>query len=422
MTDWQGKRVTVFGLARSGQAAARLLSRLGSQVRISEQAPSEKIPAEFLTWAKGQEIPIEFGGHTPSFATGSDLFVISPGMRVDALPLQWAREWGIPVWSEIELASCFCPCPIVAVTGSNGKTTTTTLIAEILKAAGRRVWLCGNVGYPFADSVLEMTALDIVALEVSSFQLETIDSFCPHVAVWTNFSQNHLDRHRDLEEYFSAKSRIFKNQQQQDFAVLNARDERVRALVPNLRARVILFDEPGQAQEEGFKNPNYLAAVRVAQIFAVSKEVYQKVLHDFRGVEHRTERVRRLDGVDYINDSKATTVESGRWALQNTDQPVIMICGGRDKNLDYTVLRDLVRQRVKKMILIGEARPILKRVFADIVPVLEADDLERAVHLARQQAQPGDAVLLSPMCASFDMFKNYEERGRAFKEIVKRLT
>lgn len=422
MIDWKGKRVTVFGLARSGQAAVRLLHRVGCPVRASEQASPDKVSSDFVRWAAAERIPLEFNGHTRPFVTESDAWVISPGMRADAQPLAWAREQAIPVWSEIELAYRFCPCPIVAVTGSNGKTTTTTLIHDVLKAAGKRAWLCGNVGYPFAESVLDMSPSDVVALEVSSFQLEAIDLFRPHVAVWTNFSQNHLDRHQDLEEYFTAKGRIFKNQQPEDFAVLNAKDERLSALAAGLHSQVVLFDDPGQARAEGFKNPNYLAVIRCAQIFGVSKEVYQKVLRDFRGVEHRTEKVRTLDGVDYINDSKATTVESGRWALQNIDQPVIMICGGRDKHLDYTVLRDIVRQRVKKMVVIGEARPILKQAFSDVVPILEAESLEQAVSLAREQAHAGDAVLLSPMCASFDMFKNYEERGKVFKDIVGRLT
>jgi len=421
MIDFAGKRVTVVGLAKSGQAAAQLLDKLGARVRVAEQVSSDKFPPEFCDWLRERKIPAEFGRHTQAFIADSDFLVISPGVRVDALPLVWARARGIPVWSEIELAARLCPCPIIAVTGSNGKTTTVTLITEILKAAGKNARLCGNVGYPFSQYVLDLKSTDYVVLEISSFQLEAIETFKPYIAVWINFSQNHLDRHKDLTEYFEAKKRIFLNQDHNDFAVLNAADEKLRRLEKELKARVVFFGYPGHAQEENIQNPNYLAAAQVARILGVRPEVYRQVFADFRGVEHRLEKVRVLDGVEYINDSKATTVESGRWALLNIDRRVVMICGGRDKNLDYSVLRDLVKQRVKNMIVIGEAREKIAKVFADVVKVEEAGDFQQAIVLARGLARPGDVVLLSPMCASFDMFKNYEERGRVFKEIVQGL-
>ncbi len=423
MNDFfKGKKVTVVGLARSGQAAAALLDKVGARVKISEKAPMESFPPEFQNWLKEKKISCEFQGHSQGFVEDSDLVVVSPGVRVDAPPLVWARGKGIPVWSEIELSSRLCPCPMIAVTGSNGKTTTVTLITEVLKAAGKNARLCGNVGFPFAQYVLDLSPRDYAVLEISSFQLETIASFKPHVAVWTNFGQNHLDRHKDLDEYFQAKKRIFLNQDANDFAVLNARDQMVAALAGELKAKVFLFDYPGHSQEESIKNPNYLATAQVAKILGVPREVYQKVFAEFRGVEHRLERVRTLEGVVYINDSKDTTVESGRWALQNLDVPIVMICGGRDKNLDYTVLRDLAKKKVKAMVVIGEAREKLKKAFTGFVRVEDGGtDLGAAVDLARKLARPGDCVVLSPMCASFDMFKNYEERGRIFKKIVQDL-
>jgi len=231
-----------------------------------------------------------------------------------------------------------------------------------------------------------------------------------------------LDRHKDLDEYFQAKQRIFMNQDAGDFAVLNAQDEKLRSLEPELKAKVVLFDYPGQAQEENMKNPNYLAAAQVGRILGIPREIYQKVFAEFCGVEHRLERVRTLEGIEYINDSKATTVESGRWALQNLDKPIVMICGGSNKKLDYSVLQDLVRQKVKHMIVIGEIREQLRQVFSSVVPVSEGGmDFSKAVDMARARAQPGGVVLLSPMTASFDMFKNYEERGKVFKKIVQEM-
>ena len=423
MTDFSGKRVTVVGLARSGQAAAKLLKQLGARVKVSDQGQPNAFPSEFLQWLSQEGVGKEFGGHSKEFILDSDLVIISPGVHVDALPLQWAREQAIPVWSEIELAAQLCLCPIIAVTGSNGKTTTVTLISEILKAAGKNVRLCGNVGTPFSQYVLELKPQDYVVLEISSFQLETIVTFRPKVAVLINFSQNHLDRHRDLDEYFNAKCRIFMNQGADDFAVLNAGDEKVCSLQKKLKSQVFFFNYPGHAAEEQITNPNYLAAAQVARILGIPREIYQKVFAEFRGVEHRLEKVRTLDGIEYINDSKATTVESGRWALENLERPVIMICGGEDKKLDYVSLRDLVHRKVKHMVVIGKIRQQLAETFGSVVPVTDGGtEFRQAIERARSFAQQGDCVLLSPMTSSFDMFKNYEERGRIFKEIVGQLS
>ncbi|MDP2654027.1 MAG: UDP-N-acetylmuramoyl-L-alanine--D-glutamate ligase [Candidatus Omnitrophota bacterium] len=413
--DLHNKTVTVIGAGRSGLAAARLIVRNGGRVKISEKSPRMELPEEFRLWAEQAGVAMEWGGNTRELVTSSDLVVLSPGVPIASQPVAWAKASGIPVIGEVELAFRFCSKPVIAVTGSNGKTTTVTLIRNVLAEAGFGVCLCGNVGEPFTDFVQDMSRIDYVVLEISSFQLETIEHFRPRIAVFLNFSQNHLDRHKDVDEYFDAKKRIFMNQGPGDYAVLNAQIDRISDLVPELRASVVLFNEDTAV------NPNHQAVLKVAGVLGIGEEVCRKVFGEFKGVEHRMETVRTLDGVDYINDSKSTTAESGRWALQNIDRPIVMICGGRDKNIDFSVLNDLVRRKVKRMIAYGEARGKLKKTFEGVVAVDERERLPEAVEQARKSAGPGDCVLLSPMCASFDLFQNYEHRGRVFKEIVSSL-
>jgi UDP-N-acetylmuramoylalanine--D-glutamate ligase len=405
-----GKKVTVIGAARSGIAVAEVVLRLGGIAKISDSKPFEKLDG----------VVVEAGGHTQGFIQDSDYVVLSPGVRLDALPVKWARERGIEVMGEVEFAFRLCPCPVVAVTGSNGKTTTSTVIAEIIKGAGRQVCLCGNIGSPFSKHVLDLKPSDTVVLEISSFQLESTIHFKPHVAVWTNFSQNHLDRHKDLEEYFQAKCKIFDNQDGKDFAVLNFLDPQHRKLAERLKSKVLFFNTPGKAPR--VDNPNYLAAMQAAHALGISEDICLRVFSGFKGVEHRLEFVRELGGVDFINDSKSTTVEAGRWALERSVKPMVMICGGLDKHLDYSPLKSLVAQKVKHMFAIGQAREIMRSTFGDVVAVDTVSSLEEAVKAARGIAKPGECVLLSPMCASFDMFKDYEHRGRCFKEIVNNLT
>lgn len=414
----KNKKVTIIGLGRSGFSLARLIARLGGMVKISEKAVFDPAKHSFQGKALKEIVEMEFGGHTRRFVEDSDLLVISPGVTGDADPVCWARAKGIPVLGEIELAWRFCPCPVIAVTGSNGKTTVVTLIKNIFEQAQRKVCACGNIGLPFSDYVLDLKKGEIVVLEISSFQLESIIHFKPHVAVLLNFSQNHLDRHADLEEYFHAKKRIFENQTKDDFAVLNYQYPRLRNLAKELKARVTFFNTPQTSTAGPFQNPNYLAAREVARLMAIEPRICQKVFESFRGVEHRLEWVRQIEGIDFINDSKSTTAEAGRWALESAPKPVLMICGGRDKNIDFTILRDVVRQKVKRMVVIGEAKEKIKKAFADLISVEEANDLKQAVIRARQDAVAGDTVIFSPMCMSFDMFANFEERGRIFKTIV----
>ena len=407
--DLKNKKVTIIGAARSGIAVAEAVLHLGGIAKISESKALEPLDG----------VIVESGGHTQGFIQDSDYVVLSPGVRLDALPVKWARERGIEVMGEVEFAFRLCPCPIVAITGSNGKTTTTTVIAEILKRAGRSVCLCGNIGSPFSKYVLDLKPTDIVVLEISSFQLESTIHFKPHVAVWTNFSQNHLDRHKDLLEYFEAKCKILHNQDAQDFVVLNFQDHQLRKLSESLKAKVLFFNTP--EKPTGVDNLNYLAAMQAAKALGIGEEICLKVFTEFKGVEHRLEFVRDMGGVEFINDSKSTTVEAGRWALERTVKPLVMICGGLDKHLDYSPLKSLVAKKVKHMIAIGQAREIMRSTFGDVVQVDTFASLEEAVKTARGIARSGECVLLSPMCASFDMFKDYEDRGRCFKEIVNKL-
>jgi UDP-N-acetylmuramoylalanine--D-glutamate ligase len=429
--DLKNKRVTVIGAARSGIAVANVLLRLGGVPKITENKKIEEFSAQLKELSDPDRVKIEAGGHTQAFIQDSDYVVLSPGVRLDSLPVKWARGLGIEVMGEVEFAYRLCPCPIVAVTGSNGKTTTSTVIAEILKRAGRHVCLCGNIGSPFSKHVLDLKPSDIVVLEISSFQLESTVHFKPHVAVWTNFSQNHLDRHKDLDEYFQAKAKIYANQDSKDFAVLNFLDPHHRTRSDQflgahahhkgegIRSKVLFFNTP--AKTMGVENPNYLAAIQAARALDLSEDICLKVFSEFKGVEHRLEFVREVGGIDFINDSKSTTVESGRWALERAQKPTVMICGGLDKHLDYSHLRSLVAQKVKHMIAIGQAREIMRSTFGDVVAVETFTSLDEAVNAARGAARSGDCVLFSPMCASFDMFKDYENRGRCFKEIVNNL-
>ncbi len=410
MIDLKNKKVTVIGAARSGIAAADLVLRLGGIPKISDSKKQISV---------SPGIRIEVGGHTKEFIQDSDYVILSPGVRLDSQPVQWAREKGIEVMGEVELAFRCCPCPIVAVTGSNGKTTTVTLVAEILKKANRIVRLCGNIGSPFSSHVLNLKQTDIVVLEISSFQLESTIHFKPHVAVWLNFSRNHLDRHKDLAEYFEAKRKILKNQDQEDFIIFNFDQEEFQELAKGLRSKVLFFNGPQSPLD--ITNPNYRAAMVVAKALGISEDISRQVFSEFKGVEHRLELVRTLHGVDYINDSKSTTDQSGQWALERMTKPAIMICGGSEKNIDYKGLKLLVGEKVKHMIAIGQIRGQIKDTFADVVPLEVVDSLDSAVRIAQEKASLGDCVLFSPMTASFDMFKDYEHRGKVFKEIVEQL-
>ncbi|MBF0484261.1 MAG: hypothetical protein HQL25_06100 [Candidatus Omnitrophica bacterium] len=437
--DLQNKKVVIIGAQKSGLAAAKLAKTAGaSLVKISEMSLPEKFDASVHSFLKEFGIEVEWGGHTKDFVQDSDWVILSPGVRFDADPVKWAKEKCLPVLGEIEFAFQFCKVPVIAVTGSNGKTTTVNLIKNVLVSAGYKACLCGNVGTPFSEYAYEINQNDFVVLEVSSFQMEslvrpesifrsekspagwTVRGFKPYIGVILNFNPNHLDRHADIDEYFNAKSQIFLNQTSEDFAVLNGNAPRLAELAERLPSKIEFYNKNIPIENANL-NDNQLAVLRVAQILNIKPVVCQEVFNSFKGIQHRMEFVRNLNGVDYINDSKATTVESGEWALNAMNKSVIMICGGYDKKLDYRPLRELVREKVKHMIVIGDTRPRLKETFSDVVALQEADSFEQAILTAKNIAKSGECVLLSPMCASFDMFKNFEHRGEEFKRIVNSL-
>src|SRR3989338_1022410 len=431
--NYRGKKVAVVGLARSGAGVSRLLRDLGSQVYVTDSADNDRlrILAEDL---KRRGIYLETGGHSLDFIRNKDLVVSSPCVSNKSQALLWADELKIQVVSEIELSWSLCPATVIAITGTNCKTTVTTLLGKVLGTTGwpprlrrgdsrshRRVWTLGNIGKPFAQEVMNMHSDDFVSLEVSSFQLERIIAFKPKVSVILNFTRDHLDRYGDMPEYLAAKKRIFMNQSRDDYLVLNYDQPILRGLAKESKAKVIFFNARRATQDAPHLNPNHYAVMAVAKIFGISEARCMEVFRNFKGVEHRLEQVRTINGIEFINDSKATNVDSTVWALQGMHKPTILIAGGRDKNSDYRLISDLIKQKVKLLMLIGEAREKIRTAFKGLLSIEEASSLEEATQKSFKRAHGGDCVLLSPMCASFDMFEDYEQRGRVFKEIVNKL-
>jgi UDP-N-acetylmuramoylalanine--D-glutamate ligase len=407
---FKNKRVIIVGLARSGLACADLLYGLGAKVSVTDNQDSP------LTRANRQklrdpDVSVELGRHTKDLVKDQDLLVISPGVPNDALPILWAREFRIPVISEIECAWMLCPGTVTAITGSNGKTTVTTLIGRMIEAAKHRAFVCGNIGDPFSGEVANIREKDFVSLEVSSFQLENITSFKPKIAVILNLTRNHLDRYRSMQEYRDAKKRIFMNQDESDHLVLNGENPFVKELAKETKARVVYFSQTKEL------NPNQAAVMAVGDLLGIDQDLTLKVLRDFKGLKHRQEEVAQVNCVKFINDSKATTADSTLWALGSISSPVILIAGGRDKGVDYGVILELARRKVKNLILLGEAKEKIASSLKGLA-MEEAATMEEAVAKAYQRALPGDCVLLSPMCSSFDMFSDYEERGEVFKRAV----
>jgi len=446
--DLNGKRILVVGLGKSGVASALFLKAHGARVTVSDTKSGDELRNE-IPILLDRGITVETGGHGDRTFRGQDLIVVSPGVPVDAEPLLQARALGESVIGEVELAAQFLSGSIVAITGSNGKTTTTTLTGEIMTAGGFPTLVGGNIGTPAISLADRAQPETMIVLEVSSFQLETIQTFRPRVAVVLNVTPDHLDRHRTFEVYVDAKARIFENQQGSDFAVLNADDPTCVAMAARTRAQVfwfsrqkevkqgswvhdgnILFRDAGGQREimqvseiplKGAHNlENVLAAVCAGGLIGCAPEKIRQAVQNFKAVEHRLEFVATVDGVDYYNDSKATNVDATIKALESFPANIHLILGGKDKGSDYTVLNDLLRQRVKCVYTIGAAAAkIESQIKAEIVP---AETLESAIRKAHAAAQPGDVVLLAPACASFDQFKNYEHRGQVFKEIVRGLS
>ncbi|MFA6600417.1 MAG: UDP-N-acetylmuramoyl-L-alanine--D-glutamate ligase [Candidatus Omnitrophota bacterium] len=419
-----GKKAAVWGLGITGVESARFLSQRGFDVFAFDQMTSPELSERSET-LKREGISVETGTAEPSRLWECEWILISPGIR-PTLPLYVeARRRGMSVWSEIEAASWFCPSPhIYAVTGSAGKTTVTTLLAQVLAKSGRRTVTCGNIGNPWIREVDAIRPSDVVVMELSSFQLFHCETFCPEIGVLLNISPNHLDWHKDMPEYVHAKLNLFRNQRESDLAILRSEDEEKYFPGEIFGARKIYSDrrEIRSNPAGGELNPNEYVISLAADSLGIEDGILKEVFRDFRGIEHRLETVETVGGVTFVNDSKCTTPLSLAWGLAKYPPgTVVLIAGGRAKSSDFGTLKKVLGERVKKAVLIGESRDAIASAWEGACPALKAVDFRAAVHAAFQAAAPGDTVLLSPGCASFDMFKNYGDRGRIFKEIVRDL-
>src|SRR5947208_7180013 len=446
--ELRGKRVLVVGLARTGVATALFCAARGANVTTTDTRTETEI-GEAIAPLRTAGVSLELGGHRENAFLEQDLIVPSPGVPADAPLLQAARAKGVAIWSEVELADRFLKGRLIGITGSNGKTTTTSLIEHILKIAGFSTILAGNIGTPLISCVERTNDSTIAVVELSSFQLELIEAFRPNIAVFLNLTPDHLDRHYTLEAYGRAKARIFENQTEADSAVLNADDPATTPLAPAkphvfwfsrkqrvaqgafLRGSEILFRHEGQEETvlhlkaiplAGAHNlENVLAAVAATRLAGAEPAAIAKGVRSFAGVEQRLEFVAEIGGVRYYNDSKATNVDATLKALDAFPGRILILLGGKDKGSDYTVLQQSLREKATLALLIGSAADKIEKQIVENVSVERAGTIERAVEIASRRARPGDTVLLAPACASFDQFQNYEHRGRRFKQLVRQL-
>jgi len=444
------KRVLVVGLGKSGLAAAHFLKAHGARVTVSDARPITLIKE--LSSLLDEGFIVEAGSHGLLTFRRQDLIVVSPGVPMATPELMTVRAVGAHIIGELELGAQFLQGEVIAITGSNGKTTTTALLGEILKASGRPTLVGGNIGRPVTAMVAESTPETWSVLEVSSFQLETVETFKPRIAVVLNITPDHLDRHGTFAAYAAAKARITERQTPADFLILNAEDAPTQGIAAKTNARIYWFSARRQIKQGAFVHgesvffiakegttpepvmpvveiglagshnvENVLAAVCAARLAGVPAETVRKAVAAFQAVEHRLEFVRELHGVRYFNDSKATNVDATAKAVEAFPGGILLILGGKDKDSDYSVLAPLLRQRVQTVITIGSAAEKIEHQLAGVVKIERAGTMERAVALAREQADPGDVVLLAPACASFDQFENYEHRGRVFKDLARQL-
>ena len=452
---FKDKKITVFGLSRSGIAVSRLLHNLGASICVTDSKPANKLQNEIVAL---NDLDIDFilGGHQPKCIKNKDLLVVSPGVPLDNPILIQAKREGIPIQGELEVAASVCRTPIVAITGTKGKSTTAVLTAELLKKGNfGTVCLAGNIGKPLSNEVQHLRANDIAVLEVSSFQLETIVNFCPFVSVILNLARDHLDRHQTMEIYQEIKGKIFQNQTDDHWIILNSEDPKVSRFSNNTNAKPIHFSDSTEPKTGTFLRNNeiciswhneliqvcniseislkgkhnirnILAAIAVAQIFEISPRNIRSTVINFTShkhpvLSHAFEFVKEVNGIKFINDSKATNVIAVRAALESIDSPIILIMGGYDKGNNYEPLIELIQSKVKKVILLGASTQIIRNALPIDIVTLNTANMTVAVHLAYEHSEPGDTVLLSPANASFDMFENYQERGHAFREIVTKL-
>ena len=448
--DLNGQKVTVVGLGETGKALVPFLANRGARVTVSDSRSETELAAEVEAVARFAP-ELDLGGHSEDVFLKSDLIVISPGVPLTLPPLKRANDKGVRVIGELELAFRFMKKDIVAVTGTNGKSTTVTLLGHILRTGGKKVFVGGNLGIPLISFVSGDQTDDIAVVEVSSFQLETIETFRPHWAVVLNLSPDHLDRYGSIEEYRSAKAAVFRNQKPEDFAVLNFDDPGVSSMAAKVRSQIRYFSRKEKVPrgafiennsvvltgdglhgietvslarsilQGGHNHENILASLLIARDVGVEHDKLEEALETFTPLKHRMEFVASINGVIFYDDSKGTNVGAVAQALSGMDRPVVLILGGRDKDSDFTLLSEPVRKKTRALVMVGEAGPDIYRALKDDAPSHLAGSFKEAVENAYHLARPGDAVLLSPACASFDMFQNYAHRGRVFQELVRGL-
>jgi UDP-N-acetylmuramoylalanine--D-glutamate ligase len=450
MNDFKNRNILVMGLGNSGYACACFLAGIGAIVTVTDMAEEEKfLPVSTKLRERG--INLELGGHRLNTIESSDMIVMSPGVPHTIEPIQLARKKGIPVIGEIELAAMFIKEPMIAITGTNGKTTTTRLISKMIEESGFKVFTGGNIGTPLIEYVGRTEKADRVIVEVSSFQLDTIQRFRPHVSVILNITEDHLDRYDSFASYAESKARIFRNQQENDWAVLNGADKLIRSLAGNSRATNLFFNSPEESENSaiinfekiylpicqgeehqtinlsgttlaGKHNHENIAAASLATLAAGGNiEGIRSALENFRGLPHRLEYVMTIGEVQYFDDSKATNVDAVLRALDAFQGRVILIMGGRGKGGEYEILKDQLLKKVHLLLVIGDARKDIKKTLNSYAEIIEETSMDSAVATAYGRAVPGDTVLLSPACASFDMFDSYAHRGDVFCQAVKKI-
>jgi UDP-N-acetylmuramoylalanine--D-glutamate ligase len=453
-SDLKDKRVLVVGLARTGVALAKFLVKQGAQVTVSDHKSKAEL-ANYLELMEGTAVTFELGGHTPKTFLQQDLIIMSPGISPALKIFDYARSQGVKVTGEFEFCAQFIKEPVIAITGTNGKTTVAHLIHLFLRESGITSWLGGNYGAPLSEYLMGPMDSQVLICEVSSFMLEHVETFTPKNVVFTNLAENHLDRYRNMEEYVNAKRKIFLNTNQNTTSILNADDNAVVELARDpavQRGRIFYFSRK-QSLEPQIMNiggavaikdkihvrtgpeieyynranvkmrgahsiENIMAALLAAREHGAKHDAIQQVMDTFHGMPHRLEYVRKVGGVEFFNDSKATNVQAVKRALDAFEENIILIMGGKDTNLTYTPIAEAIRRKVKNLILVGEAKERINRDIGDFSETFLIGTFEEAVLIAFQKSRIGDVVLMSPGCSSFDMFENYVERGNYFKEIV----
>jgi len=445
LLDLRNKKVLVVGLGSSGMACAELLHEEGAIVFATDSGDGQEV-REHAGMLKKKDIETETGRHTEGFIRQAELMVLSPGVPRDGFPVKYALDNAIPVISEIELGFQFCKAPIVAITGTNGKSTVVTLLGKVFRAAGKDHVVLGNIGTPFCSGVKALKKKSVCILEVSSFQLEWIVDFKPHISCILNVTDDHLERYRGFDDYVEAKLKICANQGKNDHLVLNYDDKKLRTVKIKSKVKPFYYSRKEVVEGVFIKNKNVilknadmdktiarldkislpgdhnieniLAVIAMSNLMGIGKGPILKAIEGYRPLSHRIETITIINGIEFIDDSKATNVDAAKRAIESINKRIVLIAGGRDKGGNYALVESSLVEKVKKMVIIGEAAPILEKAFENKVPMEKCDSLQAATRRAFEIADAGEAVLLSPMCSSFDMFKDYKERGSVFQRTI----